>query len=206
MELSYKKCQELPIVIIDDFYNKEELHLIWGEIQFLSHVRKLKDPEFTGSGSHLNDSGELEYKKKNIGICLDHSYSDRNISDILTLNRKVFDKDFRFQLCNLHAIFRFINKTNRDITKIHYFSNEDCYLDHDDDSVISIVTYFHKEPKAYSGGDLVFEEDVIVEPKNNRVVIFPSILRHAVTPVLLDSKVEFNGRYAMSQFLYVESK
>jgi hypothetical protein len=206
MIVDYKKCQDLPIVVVDDFYNIDELKLIWQELDFLSVPGKMQEPEFTGSGSYVNDDGETVYKKKNLGICLDHVYSDRGVSNILSINRKIFMKDFREQMSTLHSFFRFMNKTNKDISKIHYFTDQDHYLDHDDDSVITVVTYFNKNPKQFTGGDLIFEEDITIETKNNRLVMFPSILRHQVSTITLPTDSDNNGRYALSQFLYVESK
>lgn len=207
MIVDYKKCQDLPIIIVDDFYTEDELALIWGEIEFLSVPGKMRDSEFTGSGSYVDDdTGETVYKKKNLGICLDHTYADRAISDILTINRKIFMEDFRNQMSTLHSFFRFMNKTNKDISKIHYFTDQDHYLDHDDDAVITAVTYFYKTPKKFLGGDLIFEEGITIEPKNNRLVMFPSVLRHQVSTVELKDDKNYDGRFALTQFLYVESK
>ena len=75
----------------------------------------------------------------------------------------------------------------------------------DTDRVLTAMYYFHKEPKAYSGGALRLypfgaggkERDpfVEIEPRRNSLVVFPAWMLHSVTPVRCPS-----GRFEDSRF------
>jgi predicted 2-oxoglutarate/Fe(II)-dependent dioxygenase YbiX len=66
---------------------------------------------------------------------------------------------------------------------------------------------FYKEPVQFVGGDLEFPElKLKVDKKNNRMVMFPGALQHAVTPVTMQGNhPSFSGygRYGMAQFLHI---
>ena len=123
-------------------------------------------------------------------------------SDILNINRKLFDKNLMDSLMYKHPFFRYLWRSNRDETKIHYFENGDHYRPHTDDCVITAITWFYKEPKMFTGGDLIIEKAVKFPCLNNTTVIFPSILYHEVTAVVMEN-LSGLGRYSMSQFLYM---
>ena len=68
------------------------------------------------------------------------------------------------------------------------------------DRLITAVYYFHQTPQAFQGGELhihPFDKSapVAVEPRNNRLVAFPSFMLHEVTPVKVPS-----GNFADSRF------
>jgi Rps23 Pro-64 3,4-dihydroxylase Tpa1-like proline 4-hydroxylase len=56
------------------------------------------------------------------------------------------------------------------------------------DRLISAVYYFHDQPKGFSGGELALypfggADPVVIEPRDNRLVAFPSFALHEVRPV-----------------------
>ena len=56
----------------------------------------------------------------------------------------------------------------------------------------------------FSGGEFSFpEDDVHLETKNNRMILFPSWVSHKVSEVIMEQDVEFssNGRYCITQFM-----
>lgn len=73
--------------------------------------------------------------------------------------------------------------------------------------VVSMVYYFHKEPKAFTGGQLrlhglgadensrIYQE---IEPRVDRAVFFPSWFPHEVLPVRCSSGAFADGRFALS--------
>lgn len=188
------------VIILDNFYEQHEYDTILSECLFLSKRNKLKPPEDTNSATKNGVS-----LKKNSGIWLDTAYSDRNISDILFINRKIFNPTIVNELTNIDIIYRSIGHSTRDDTLLSYYENEDFYDSHFDGSTISTISWFNKEPKSFTGGNLVFENDenLTVEYKNNRVVIFPSFLYHKVTPIKIDSnKIGLGfGRFSLSHFI-----
>ena len=77
----------------------------------------------------------------------------------------------------------------------------DYYKPHVDGCTISAVTWFHKKPKAYTGGDIILEHKYKLPCLNNSMVIFPAIMWHEVTKVVMPNNEYGMGRYSMSQFL-----
>jgi hypothetical protein len=200
--LKYFEVKKLPIVVIDNFYNEKELSLIMNEINLLHQTNEFMTPEESGSAFNLIN-GEKIYKKNNVGIVLDDIYSNRNISNILTVNRKIFSDDLIKELIDLHYFFKILKILNYDITKLHYYSNNSDYKMHYDDCIISATSWFYNYPKKFIGGNLLFEDNVEVECIHNRTAIFPSILNHCVTQVVLNENEsnEKNGRYSVNQFI-----
>ena len=74
-----------PHVIIENFYNEEELKLIWQELEFYTHPNKLVPAK---------DYGGIVGSTNALALQLDTIYSKRReLSNILTVNRKLFDKE-----------------------------------------------------------------------------------------------------------------
>jgi Rps23 Pro-64 3,4-dihydroxylase Tpa1-like proline 4-hydroxylase len=189
-----------PYIRIYDFYTDEELELIWKEFNFILNYDTLKGPEITATAKD-NDNGF--FLKNNLGIFLDSFYSDRESSNILRVNRKIFktikgisDESNNWFLKNFDS--------NYDSTLISYYDNSYYYHKHRDASSGTCLTWFYKEPKSFEGGNLLFEDyGIEIEIKNNSLIFFPSIIPHAVSEVIMDEKYfgKFMGRICMSQFL-----
>ena len=190
-----------PIVVIDDFYNKKELDLIWLELNFLTNANKLQSPKETYGATDENKN----QLKSNHGIFLEDVYRDRKYSDILTLNRKMFLPDINKTLVSVSPEFKYIENINYDVTLLSYYENNDFYKGHRDKSVLSYVYWCNKEPRKFTGGDLHFQElNKTIEYKNNRLIIFPSHYIHVVSNVEMkegyDKKFNTYGRYSLSTF------
>jgi hypothetical protein len=196
----------LPIVIIDNFYSDEECENIWQELEFLQgNSEVFGGAEKTGSAWRTID-GEKVLLKKNRGIFLDSVYQDREFSKILKVNRKIFSKDFVNKLIDNHVIFRYILESKKDSTLIQYYENSDHYGEHGDNATITSIAWFYKKPKAFTGGSIVFENNFKVECLFNRMIIFPSILRHSVEKVNLGENFlnQNYGRYSITQFINMD--
>ncbi|CAR63333.1 2OG-Fe(II) oxygenase family like protein [Synechococcus phage S-RSM4] len=194
--LNFFKVSDLPVIHIQNFYSSEEYKLIMKELEFLNGIDRFKNPEEPGGpGTAYVDGKPLKVGK---GLHLNAVYDDPRQSDILHINRKLFDQN----LMDYHPFFRYVWRSNKDETKIHYFTNGDHYKSHTDDCVVTAITWFYKEPKIFTGGDLILENKVKLPCLNNSIAIFPSILYHEVTEVMMDN-LPGMGRYSMSQFLYM---
>ena len=82
--VAYEK--PFPYLIIENFYNKEELELIWEELKFYTKPGKLLEAkDFGGVVGYTNSHA----------ICFDELYSQkfRKVSNILTVIRKIFDPE-----------------------------------------------------------------------------------------------------------------
>lgn len=188
------------IAIIEDFYDDNELKLIWKELDYLNSKGKFLPPEKTGAAR--DPKGNIV--KRNKGLFLDEFYANRNFSNILSINRKIWtviqdlEKDSLF--------FRYLISCNADATLVSYYENNDYYKKHTDTSVYTILSYFYKEPKKFSGGNLILTDyDVDIEVKNNMVICIPSILFHEVSPIIMEQEFlnKGYGRYCMAQFLFI---
>ena len=200
MEIKTYNFDGLPIAVIDNFYAKNECENIMQELLFLNNYasEKLLPPEETGSATNLETNKIL---KKNKGIFLDFTYSKREFSNILKENRKLFDYDFRKKLQKEHTFFNYLSTVNSDYTLMQYYENEDFYEDHCDYAVITAISWFYKKPKNFIGGNLNFSNELKLSPDYNRLVIFPSFMKHSVDKICVEDIGKNNGRFSISQFL-----
>lgn len=207
MIFSYHEVNQLPVAVIDGFYNDRQQNVIMQEMFFLNNDdRKLRDPEDTGSAWVADSSveGGKRYLKKNKAVHLDEIYAaDRSISNILIENRKLFSEDICEELIKNHTMFRYLKYANRDTTLVSYYEDSDYYLPHRDDSTLTALTWFYQKPKSFQGGDLMLEEKLKIDCLHNRCIVFPSIMLHSVNEIKLDSnKKDMNfGRFTISQFV-----
>jgi Rps23 Pro-64 3,4-dihydroxylase Tpa1-like proline 4-hydroxylase len=192
-----------PHIIIDDFYSDKELGDIWKELDFLTNSRALYPGNKTMSAT--NAAGNM--LKKNGGTFLNYIFeSQPSISHILTYNKKLFSHELLKEAINKHFIFRYMATPNTNSTLLSYYRDGDYYDSHHDNAVISICTWLYKEPKQFTGGDFILSEyDHKIHIKNNRTVIFPSVLKHAVEIVKMNDKDDLpfsgNGRYTIGHFI-----
>ena len=72
---------------------------------------------------------------------------------------------------------------------------------------ISYVYYFHREPKAFTGGELrIYEEDSwnhdVIVPEQNAVVFFPAAAIHEVSVVHCPSRDFADSRFALNGWIH----
>lgn len=195
------KLLDNGVAIIENFYDEKELKLIWKELDYLTGSGKLLPP--TKTGTSRDNMGNPQ--KRNRGLFLDEYYTNRNFSNILNVNRKIWgavNEDFM----KSSLLFRYLDSCNEDSTLLNYYENGDYYKMHHDMSVYSVLSYFFKEPKKFSGGVLKLHDyGIDIEVKNNMVVYMPSVLLHEVTPIVMEETGKGYGRYCISQFLFVRN-
>lgn len=194
-----------PHLIIEDTFDNHELQLIWQELDFLTYGNKFEPPSKTSSA--LDDRGNV--LKSNGGIFLDDCYYKREISNILTVNRKLFQKNILNEFAKLTFGYQQVLYCNLDFTLISYYEDADYYLPHKDKSLFTLLTWFYKTPKGFRGGDLIFPEyDHQINIKNNMTLFFPSYIDHSVTKLEMIHtypKYSGHGRYCMTEFLHFVS-
>jgi hypothetical protein len=190
-------CREpFEYLIVDNTYTDDELKLVFLELDFWTISGNLMGPEHTGTAK--GPDGLV--KKKNNGVFLDAVYTDRNYSNILKLNRKLF----QIQLDEPSVILNMLKAANYDSTLVSYYENASHYKSHQDASVLTAVTYLYKQPKAFEGGDLVLTEyGYAFEPWFNRTYIMPGAVKHEVTEVIMREADcgKGLGRYCISNFI-----
>jgi hypothetical protein len=202
-QIIHKLSEPFPHLIVENMYNDEELELIWKELKFLTKSNKLLDPKNYGAAS--NQNGHLTNSK---ALILDFVYKKRELSNILTVNRKLFGGGYLniFSQIAPHCINA--SYTNSDFTKVRYYQNGDEYKSHWDIEFDYIVfNYFHKEPKIFRGGELFFSEyDYEFNCKNNSMILIPAYVWHGVRKIILEEESSFtgNGRYCITQFIKIK--
>lgn len=185
--------EPVTFVIIKNFYELDDVHDIHLELDTLR--RSLGGPETTGTA--LNSTGVP--RKDNHGLFLDDFYQGlREKSSILTINRKVFAPEVRYELSKGHWLFKYLDRAVHDSTLVSYYRQGDYYKAHEDKSFLTAIYYTWKEPKSFQGGELYFG-DFKVPIENNSLLIFPSLTRHCVTEV-----TSGEGRWALSQFITLD--
>lgn len=194
--------EPFPLMVIENFYNESELKLIWEELNFLTKPGKLVDAK---------DYGGIVDNTNAKALVLDNVYQNfRQISNILTVNRKLFDSGVLDSFAEIHPCCKIVCSSNWDITKVRYYHDGEYYDPHTDRSFQFLAfSYFYKEPKKFSGGDLIFPEyDFKISCDNNSMVIFPGWVEHGVRKVTIkDSEYyEGNGRYSITSFFGCRDK
>ena len=194
--------EPFPLMVVQNFYNKIELELIWKELDFYTSPNKLFEAKEYGGvvdrtnakAIFLDELYKGQEKKKNF----------RNISNILTVNRKLFNSGVLDKFSQLHECCTLATESNHDVTKVRYYHNNEYYDPHTDKSVMFLAfSYFFKEPKKFTGGDLIFPKyDFKVPCDNNTMVIFPGWVEHGVRKVTIKDSDYFDGwgRYCISSF------
>lgn len=193
----------IDAIVIDDFYSPSQLTDIFKELGELTNEKtmvadkdKLEaavdiDGNFvtTKYGAWVNDV-----------TCSFVKYPMENFT-----KQEVFDK-----IVGFNSMYRILFHMNRRSHLVSYYENAGYYSKHVDASAFTILSYFHKEPKQFKGGDIIlhssnFDKKVTIETRNNRVVILPSCTVHEVTPIEMTSKIlDGTGRYCCSIFASVE--
>jgi hypothetical protein len=199
-----------PHLIIENFYNEEELELIWEELKYYTKPGKLLEAK---------DYGGIIDRTNSHAILLDSLYNDyskregvnyRNISNILTVNRKLFKEEIINVFAGISDCCSIASLSNWDITKIRYYHDDEHYDPHTDSSMQFLAfSYFYKEPKKFSGGELIFPKyDYEYECKNNSMIIMPGWVEHGVKKVSIKNSDYYDGwgRYAITSFFGCKSK
>ena len=195
----HKFSEPFPHLIVENMYNEEELELIWEELNFLSKPHKFI---VNDSGTDRDSQGKPKSESKS--IVLDAIYPQRNISNILVINKKLFEGGYLNIFSQISPSCKSILHQNSDYTKIRYYEDGIQYLPHVDKYNYTIITFFHKNPKAFTGGELYFPEyNYTFECNNNNMIIFPSCVFHASQTVSMKKTFDClgYGKYSMMQFL-----
>lgn len=194
--------EPFPYILIDDFYDQSELDLIWEELDYLCNPKRMgRSSVETGAATNVLSDGSVVSIKNTWDMFLDSFFTSRDSSNILEVNRKLLR-----QIINNHPhwLFNHVDALNEDTTQILYYENNDEYKPHRDLARLTAITWFYREPKKFTGGNLRFPRfDIEIECKHNRVIVFPGSIHHGVDKVSMEEKDMGKklGRFAMSQFL-----
>ncbi len=183
------KRKNYEYLIVDNFYNENELIEIKKEIEYLSKFKQ--GPEYTNSAK---DDGE--YIKKGEAVWVDDFFKNRSLSKILTLNRKIFIDDIYKEAIQSNLYFNNIKYCDSDTTLLNFYGNDDEYKLHMDKSLITAITMFKMGD--FTGGDFCLVDETI-EFKENRLIMFAGCLLHQAKPIVAEPN---NYRVTIAQFLF----
>lgn len=205
MKTTYHEVKKLPVLIIDDYYSKDACERMWQELCFLNNSpNKFKTPDSTGSAYSMVE-GEKVLLKDNLALGLDTVYLDRSVSSILNENRKTFTPEMMDVFDKYHYFFKYLRYANKDATLVNYYENSHYYKPHRDDATVTTLSFFYQQPKAFTGGNLIIENELEIECAYNRFVVFPSMLLHEVQKISIDTELVGKnfGRYSITQLMSI---
>ena len=185
-----------PHLIVNNFYNDEELELIWEELKFYTKTGKLLEAK---------DFGGVVEKTNHRALQLDVIYDGyRDLSNILTVNRKLFTSKILDVFAEIHESCWIAPMSDYDITKVRYYHDKEYYEAHTDKSFQFLAfSYFYKEPKKFIGGELFFpKHNYELTCENNSIIILPGWVKHGVKEVKIEDSNYYDGwgRYSITSF------
>lgn len=186
MQILY--CNDMPCIVFDGVLSDEEAS-IFGQII---------DSQELVSGDALGSAIDAEGNTKtNKGVWLGE-FSPNNTFDLPTkfigrlLNNAI-------EYCP-HWVWRYALNSSHVSCLASYYEEGDEYPQHFDLSKVTMLLWLHKGAvPEFIGGDLVLEDGQVIAFKNNRAVLFPSVLEHSVTKVRMKFG-ETSGRYCFTGF------
>jgi hypothetical protein len=196
-------------LVVDDFFNEDELKLVWRELDYLTSPNRMFPPTDPHSGSAIQNGKPL---KQNMVAPLMQLFNSPQYSDIFNSFGKIYNDEFIQIMDEMSNEFRYYSGSDHLNNRcfVSYYENEDYYKLHRDNAILTFLYWVNKEPKQFKGGDLTLPEiGVDVEYKNNRLVIFPSHLLHSVSSIeMIGDNEPFSGygRYCISYFLYLRER
>ena len=200
--INHQYLEPFPHIIFDNFYDDNELSLIWEELNFYTKPNKLLGGDVFGAAKDI----EGKFITNSKAISLDSVYKGnyRNMSNILNVSRKIFDDEIVEPFSKLHDCCLFASRSNYDTTKVRYYHDKEYYEPHTDTFYEFLAfSYFYKEPKKFEGGNLIFPKyDYEFTCNNNSLIMMPAWVEHGVREVSIKDSDYYDGygRYAITHF------
>ena len=191
----FRNKHPFPHIIVKDLWEEDDLKLLWKELDYYTSPNKLLSPE---------EYGGVKDKTNASALILDGIYKNVKFSNIFHLEAKLFNTNVITELEKLDPSCVHFSQCNSMTTKVRYYHDEEYYNAHIDYRFTFIVfSYFHKEPKKYSGGELFFpDHDYQYSCDNNSCIIIPGYVKHGVNPVSIQNSDYYDGygRYCITTF------
>ena len=184
-------------LVVDNFFSETELSDIWTEVSGWLENNYFESNPGTHGGP---TEGAQTTKKKGF-----FPASKCCLYDLKTYNActKIF-QNATADFSEISFACRSVLDTDTNSLLISLYTNGGDYKKHHDDSITTALFWFCKEPKKFSGGDLILHDiDETIEFTHNRMVMIPGWAFHEVTPVTMDENEEdIYGRFCLTVFLF----
>jgi hypothetical protein len=180
MKSLLKKKDPFPHIAFEDFYDRDELTLVWQEINFISR--------FKGTESFY----------------LDHIYTDRKFSNLLRVNRKIFLSGVLTLFSEMSSELIDCSTVSNDLTLLKNCNNvdkENSLISTTSGFAFSAFSSFFGEIEEAQGGRLHFpQHDYNLELKHNALTIVPGYVKYEVKKIpQLREQLQKNLNFLMVQ-------
>ena len=201
----------VQLIIIRDIFTKKENAEIFTEA--IKNKNNFKLAVTTGNKENFRSNISSDYDILYI--------KDRIKSKLLTLIDRTFKNEkFTEVLSSFVFPINSLDVTNYHETEVSRYGDQGqqykYHTDYNGNRLITLVYYFHKEPKKYKGGEIQFtrspisngkildknETPINITPENNMMVIFGSKVAHTVLPTT-SPKTFDNGRFSVNIWIGV---
>ena len=177
-----------PYVIFDNVFNDEEVNRIMLEMDLV--VKPVMRREDTDGTDEKNTNAAF----------LHEIFSDPKASNIFKVTRKYLTKEILNTLYDADWSFTALGTNITESIQVLYYEDNDNYGQHQDISLMTMLYWSYRQPKGFEGGDLVLDDDVVIECKHNRALAMSITLPHEVLPVKYTATEPDMGRYCISNF------
>jgi predicted 2-oxoglutarate/Fe(II)-dependent dioxygenase YbiX len=198
----------IDAVVIDNFYTEEQLVDISNELTFLTKPSIMEEDKDKLEAAVDLDGNFITTKA---GVWVDTVFRDWKHSALISHPMNNFGKQETVdKIISYNSLFSLFYHCNIRTHLLSYYENSGYYSKHTDAAVFTVLSYFHKEPKVFTGGNIILHnrdntKKANVEIKNNRVIIIPSCTVHEVEKIEMTSKkLSGEGRYCCAIFLTVQ--
>ena len=176
-----------PHVLLENYFTEGEMLSCMEELNKLDP--HLLPPQFTGTARHGSEQRPLKF---NSGLFLDTAMP---MSEIIQFSRKHMHQELIEQIdCPWWVSQWKMNNTQS--WMLSRYVDGQYYNAHIDKSQFTMLLWLHKEPKPFTGGDLIFAEydNYTVPCNNNTGIVFYGPMLHEVPPI------RGYGRYTVTCF------
>lgn len=219
-----REIDEVPVVVIDNFLPKLYLESLFSDIENLkpffgpSHwtsgkTDEIKDginPSCTGEDLWLPFGPNEDDKNEYIGDSIINLYQYTYHTGVTEFLRHCKSPDLNcYPKFNYNCLYHLINYKDGGFYNWHKDEGVSgmSWLGYEVDkkTTFTFALTLLKDESLISGGEQLFMKDgkiVTLESKNNRLVIFPSNVYHAVTEISMDENVDWiNRRFNIQAWL-----
>jgi SM-20-related protein len=200
-------CQKARFVVLEEFLVPEEL-------ANLVHYTTGHEADFDTSRviAHENDNGVIDYNHRRSHVLFHTGRHQDVITDrILSFLPWVLDK-LQHPLFSVSRVEVQLTASNDgEYFKVHNDNTHQALVTRE----ITFVYFFHREPKAFTGGELRIYDSrwengryvaannfETIVPEQNQVIFFPSFLMHEVAPVNCPTRSFIDGRFTLNGWIH----
>jgi Rps23 Pro-64 3,4-dihydroxylase Tpa1-like proline 4-hydroxylase len=220
------ELEEVPVVVIDNFLPKDYIESLFSDIENLKpffgkskwttgvgtpdEVQEKISHNCTGEDLWLPFELEEDDKNEHIGDSIINLYQYFYHTGIREFLRHCKSPELNcYSKYNYNCLYHLINYKSGGYYNWHQDSNVSgmswAGFPVDKQTTFTFALTLLKDESLISGGEQLFMKDgkiVSIESKNNRLVIFPSDVYHAVTEITMDENTEWiNRRFNLQAWL-----